>query len=187
MPRRLHRALLAIAAAFAIGLPQSVASAADVAAPSSAPSRQERVERLGRMVAPPECSARKLTFRISRRDGLGAWAWESGKIEITPDLVDALDDNELAAALAHEAAHLMTDGVGTKQRAALAESDDETIERAADRLGCSILAEAGVPPEAMVRMLGKVAAGLREPRLLAGRIEQASLECGALNVATAPR
>ena len=102
-------------------------------------------------------------------------------------MVDALDDDELAAALAHEVAHLMTEVAGTKQRAALAESDSETIELAADRSGCSILAAAGVPPEAMVRMLEKVAIGLREPRILAGRIAKASLVCPALDVAPGPK
>lgn len=187
MPRRPHWALLAFAAAAAIGLPQPIAFAATVAAPSPTRSRQERVERLGRLVAPPERSERKLTFRISRRGGLGAWAWQSGRIEITPDLVDALDDDELAAALAHETAHLMIEGVGMKHRAALAESDSETIERDADRSGCSMLADAGVPPEAMVRMLEKVATGLRQPRMLAGRIEEASLVCRAPRVATVPQ
>jgi predicted Zn-dependent protease len=139
------------------------------------------------MVAPPERSLRKLTFRLSRRDGLGAWAWRSGRIEITPALVDALDDDELAAALAHEAAHLMADGIATRQRAALAEPDSETAERAADRSGCSMLAAAGIPPAAMVRMLGKVAIGLRDPRMLDGRIAEAALVCGAIEVAPPPR
>jgi Zn-dependent protease with chaperone function len=137
------------------------------------------------MVAPREWSAGKLVFRISHRGGLGAWAWPSGKVEITPDLVDALDDHELAAALAHEVAHLIADDiVETRQRAALAGSDSETIERSADRLGCSILADAGLPPEAMIRMLSKVAIGLREPRMLAPRIAQASAVCRTLNGAT---
>jgi Zn-dependent protease with chaperone function len=187
MPRRPHRALLAVAAATAFGLCQPNAFAATAASPAATPSRQERVERLGRLVAPPGCSSRKLTFRISRRGGLGAWAWQSGRIEITPDLVDALDDDELAAALAHEAAHLKTEDVGMKQPAALAEPESETIERAADRSGCSLLADAGVPPEAMVRMLGKVAMGLRKPAMLDGRIAEASLVCRASNVATVPR
>lgn len=187
MPRRPHRALLAVAAATAIGLCQPNAFAATATSPPAARSRQERVERLGRMVAPAGRSSRKLTFHISRRGGLGAWAWQSGRIEITPDLIDALDDDELAAALAHEAAHLKTEVVGMKQPAALAEPDSETIERAADRSGCSLLVDAGVPPEAMARMLRKVAMGLRKPAMLDGRIAAAALACRSLNFATAPR
>lgn len=187
MLRRPQRFLLAVAAASAIGLPKPSALAADVVAPSSTLSRQERIEKLGRLVAPPERCGGKVTFRLSRRGGLGAWAWQAGRIEITSELVDALDDDELAAALAHEAAHLMAEVDGMKQPAALAESDSETIERAADRSGCSILADSGIPPEAMVRMLRKVAIGLRKPEMLDGRIEHASLVCRARNVAAALR
>jgi Zn-dependent protease with chaperone function len=187
MPRRLLPALFAIAAAYAVVLPPPVALAATGFAQLSNASRQERVESQGRRVAPQECSAGKLVFRISRRDGLGAWAWPSGTVEITPDLVDALDDDELAAALAHEVAHLIGDDIKHRKRAALAESDSEAIERTADRLGCSILADAGLPPDAMVRMLSKVATGLRKPGMLAPRIAQASLVCRTLNGATTQR
>jgi Zn-dependent protease with chaperone function len=125
-----------------------------------------------------ELMAQGIRLRLSSRGGFGAWAWPSGRIEITRDLVDALDDQELAAALAHEAAHLVDEAAGVEERASLARgSGSEAIERAADRRGCSILADAGIPSEAMVRMLRKLSQGLREPRMLQARIAEASLVC----------
>lgn len=151
-------------------------------------TRTLRVERAGAKLASERVPG-PVSYRIVSRAGLGAWAWPSGRIEITRDLVDRLDDDELTAALAHELAHLAT-LAGVRKRASLASSSGadaaagDALERAADRDGCATLASAGVPPQAMVSMLKKLAAGLRDGRSLAGRIAAASAACG---VATVPR
>jgi Zn-dependent protease with chaperone function len=97
---------------------------------------------------------------------------------VSGELVDRLDDAELSAALAHEMAHLVNGSAANRHRAALArEREDDSIERAADRVGCSLLASVGLPTDAMLRMLRKVSSGLREPHALAGRIDAASAHC----------
>jgi len=90
---------------------------------------------------------------VSPHKGLGAWAWPDGRIEVSRALVDRLDEEELAAALAHELGHLLDGGhlpVGT------AGLDDgpplglrgaagaDEAEARADRIGCALLARRGI-------------------------------------------
>ncbi len=119
--------------------------------------RQARVERAGAALL-PEGGVR---WRVAARDEPGAWAWPDGRIEVSRTLVDRLDDQELAAALAHELGHLLDGGHLPAMPHALAGGGD--IERRADRVGCGVLLRHGVPGDAMPRMLAKVAAATRDP------------------------
>src|SRR5262249_17752321 len=89
--------------------------------------------------------------------GLCTGAWPDGRIEVSRALVDRLDEEELAAALAHELGHLLEGGhlpVGT------AGLDDgpplglrgaagaDEAEARADRIGCALLARRGIRCEA---------------------------------------
>ncbi len=167
---------IAVSVVLACGPQQALAR--ELSAPSASDSRHARIEAAAAKLSFAVPRARTIAFKESSRSGLGAWAWPSGRIEITAALVDALDDDELIAALAHELAHLTDDASTAGSRAALARNGDD-IERAADRAGCSMLASIGVPPEAMVRMLGKVSSGLHSPRDLDGRIVAATSACRA--------
>jgi Zn-dependent protease with chaperone function len=118
--------------------------------------RIERVERVGRALLP----GGDIDWGVSPRDGLGAWAWPDGRIVVSQALVDRLDDDELAAALAHEIGHLLDGGhLATVPLALRGDTRDGDLELRADRTGCELLASRGRPLEAMSRMLAKVAAG----------------------------
>jgi Zn-dependent protease with chaperone function len=91
---------------------------------------------------------------------VGAYGWRSGELFVTRALVDLLDDQELAAALAHEMGHLLGDGSARRWAGLSGGSDSDaslTVEANADRLGADLLRRHHVPPQAMPRMLAKVA------------------------------
>lgn len=142
-------------------------------------TRLERVGRIGGSLV-----AEGITWQVSPRRGLGAWAWPDGRIEVSRALVDRLDDEELAAALAHELAHLLDGGHLRVPNAGLDDgaplglrgaSGANEVEARADRIGCALLARHGIRCEAMARMLADVAAGLHgDERMLRRAAEVAS-------------
>jgi Zn-dependent protease with chaperone function len=74
-------------------------------------------------------------------------------------LVDLLDDDELTAALAHELGHLLDRGDLPSPPAALiggASGDDPELR--ADQIGRHLVEASGRSPDAMARMLAKIAA-----------------------------
>ncbi|MCW5890727.1 MAG: M48 family metalloprotease [bacterium] len=103
----------------------------------------------------------RTTVVLSRRPGLGAWARRSGRIEVTPALVDLLDDDELAAAVAHELGHLVAGG-HVDAAAALAGAGDAAGEERADAVGCRLLAASGRPTGALPRLLRRLGPALGE-------------------------
>lgn len=131
--------------------------------------RRERVERLGAALA-PEGTA--IHFGLSARRGLAAFAWPDGSVLVTRDLVDLLDDDQLAAALAHEIGHLVNGGHVAAPATLAGTPVDDQPERHADRTGCRLLAARGRSPDAMRRMLVTVSAALGT-ETLAGRIAAA--------------
>jgi Zn-dependent protease with chaperone function len=83
---------------------------------------------------------------------------------VTRRLTEILDDGELAAAVAHELGHLMSEPKNTAAtlaptagaaNASADRGDDE--ERQADARGAALLERAGLPATAMTRMLETVA------------------------------
>jgi Zn-dependent protease with chaperone function len=98
----------------------------------------------------------------------GAYAWPCGRIFVTRGLLEILDDNELAAAVAHELGHLAAEqrtpppaGVDGGGREAALEA-----ECAADAHAVALLRSEGRDPSAVRRMLAKLHA---DPRLPADR------------------
>ena len=117
-----------------------------------------------------------MRWRVTSRAEVGAWAWPDGRIEVAKALVDRLDDQELAAALAHELGHLIDGGQLPGPEALDGGAGD--LERRADRVGCAMLVRHGVPAAAMPRMLAKVAAATHDPTgELAARIAAAPSAC----------
>ncbi len=134
---------------------------------------RERVARAGAILR-PEGGVR---WRVTSRAGVGAWAWPSGRVDVSRALVDRLDDEELAAALAHELGHLLDGGHLDDAPRALAGGTAD-LERRADRIGCDVLRRHGVGAAAMPRMLAKVAAATHDPGgELAARAEAARSAC----------
>jgi len=146
--------------------------AVDVAS-SSDQLRRVRVERAGTLLLPDG----GVRWRVTSRADAGAWAWPDGQIEVAKGLVDRLDDQELAAALAHELGHLVDGGHLDAGPHAL-DGGAGDLERRADRIGCAMLVRHGVPAAAMPRMLAKVAAATHDPTgELAARIAAAPGAC----------
>lgn len=118
-------------------------------------ARLERVARLGQALLPDA----QIDWGLSPRTEVGAWAWADGHIRVSRALVDLLDDNELAAALSHELGHLLDRGDLPDPPVSLlggAGGDDPEVR--ADQLACRLLVARGIVPDAMTRMLTKVAA-----------------------------
>lgn len=135
--------------------------------------RRDRVARAGAALL-PEGGVR---WSVTPQVGVGAWAWPDGRIEMSRALVDRLDDHELAAALAHELAHLL-DGGHLPAVAYALDGGAGDLERRADRIGCGVLLRHGVPGAAMPRMLAKVAAATHDlSGELAARIAAAHTAC----------
>jgi hypothetical protein len=122
------------------------------------PGRLQRVARLGDALL-PDAGVR---WSLSTRERFGAWAWPDGRIAVSPALVDRLDDEALAAALAHELGHLLDGGHLHAGPQAL-DGGAGDVERRADRIACGLLARHGVPGAALGRMLAVVAAARRDP------------------------
>jgi Zn-dependent protease with chaperone function len=121
-----------------------------------------------------------LEVALSARPEPGAWAWPAGPIHVSRALLAIVDDDELAAAIAHELGHLHADGTWRGPLAALGNGADGDAEARADEFGCRLLAARGVPPEAAVRLLEKIGASVRGG--LADRIARARAVCGAVSV-----
>jgi predicted Zn-dependent protease len=109
------------------------------------------------MSLPLAQAGQTLRIAVVDSDKLGAFAWPSGEIFITRALIDLLDDDELAAAVAHKTGHLLSDGHLARPLALDGCASDADAETAADLLASELLQTAGLPQDALPRLLRKVA------------------------------
>ena len=120
-------------------------------------ARQARVD----AVAQPllrQFDGRQLQVRVLDSDAVTAYGWRDGTIFLTRRLIDLMQDDELAAAIAHELGHLLADGhvhSVTSLRGCDHEENLETEHRA-DLIGAQLLRKSSISPAAMTRMLQKV-------------------------------
>jgi Zn-dependent protease with chaperone function len=121
------------------------------------PSEEARVQRVVGTLS-PQLQGRQVRVSVAPTAAPGAYAWPDGRVVLTRGLVRLLDDDELAAAVAHELGHLLADG-HLHAAAALSGAGPATdVERRADSVGAALLGLTGYPADAMPRMLEKVAA-----------------------------
>ena len=92
------------------------------------------------------CRCPEIRVRVLDNDRAEAFAWRDGTVFVTRGLVARLLPEELAAAIAHEIAHV----TARVER-----------ERDADRIGAALLGASGVPAERMAEMLAKLAPDAR--------------------------
>lgn len=90
-------------------------------------------------------------FRLLSTDRRNAASLPVGRIYITRGLYDVLPDDELAAVIAHEIAHLEARDSFQPRCASLAEALER--EKAADARAVSILLRAGISGDAMARVV----------------------------------
>ena len=121
------------------------------------PGLLPRVEAAARRLQPAG-DGRIRRVLVAATDRVGAWSWPDGTVVLTRAVVERLDDDEIAAVLAHESGHLeaeparagaSSDG-GRRLRARL-------DEQAADHTGAVILVARGIDRSAMPRMLREIA------------------------------
>jgi Peptidase family M48 len=124
--------------------------------------RQERAERALRRL-PTEAVQRPLTIAVLDNGVAAAFSWRTGQIFVTRGLIDLVNDDELAAAMAHELGHLLAQGQTHRPTSlnGCATAADEELQ--ADLLAIDLLRAADVPSDAMASLLCKVA---RSPGLL---------------------
>ena len=95
--------------------------------------------------------------RVSRSGRVGAFSWPDGTVELTSGLVERLDEDEIAAAIAHELGHVLEGQPGGATSALSGRSGSpDDVEARADRFATRLLARAGYDPSAMSRTLTKV-------------------------------
>lgn len=126
--------------------------------------RQGRVELISRPLVAGLWGGH-VTVRVLDSDGVCAYGWPDGSLFVTRGLVDRFDDAELAAAIAHELGHLLSDGhirhehhvkTAVSLRGCADRSKGLDAESEADATAAELLAARGVPPDAVLRMLEKV-------------------------------
>jgi Zn-dependent protease with chaperone function len=127
-------------------------------------SRQARVERAAERIS-SSCGLCKSVLRpqVLDRSGPAAYSFKDGSVFVSRGLVDLLDDDELLAAVAHEAGHLINDKHMTGFAALRGAAVHGDGEHAADQAGCRVLAACGMQPSLMSRMLRKVALSENTP------------------------
>jgi len=124
-------------------------------------SYQRRAEAASALLGRP-VEGRPQVYALNSRL-VGAYSWPDGNIFVTRGLVDLLNDQELAAAIAHEMGHLLNDGhlhAVASLRGCCVSPDAEAR---ADATGMELLRSRGISANAMVTMLQKVRASLPAP------------------------
>lgn len=117
-------------------------------------ARLERVQAAFATLGRP--ADRAVHVHVLESDSIGAYGWPDGNLFVTRGLVDLLNDQELAATVAHELGHLLNDGhlhAVVSLRGCWVSPDAEAR---ADAIGMRLLAGRGVGRDAMVSMLTKV-------------------------------
>ncbi len=118
---------------------------------------EQRLERIGqRLCSGCESLDGEYRFRLLGSSKMNAASLPGGRVYITRGLYDRLEsDDQVAAVLAHEIAHIQTKD-HFKTRCA---STEEAIDREADAdwHAALYLREAGIPPQAMIEVIRIIA------------------------------
>jgi hypothetical protein len=126
-----------------------------------------------------------VSVRVLCKEDLGAWTFPDGSIFVTLGLVRALNDDELAAVLAHETGHLRAAGRLSSGVAFDGNLGSVDCEEHADDEGRMLLTRNGVPPMSLISALRKVRNARSTPAFLRAsldaRICRLTLACRPTN------
>ena len=98
-----------------------------------------------------------VTVHVLASREVTAYSFPSGDIFLTAAYIDRANDGEVAAAIAHELGHLLSNGRVTGPVALREKNQDPNAEARADAVGCEILRLRGIPDSAMINALELVA------------------------------
>ena len=123
---------------------------------------QQRAQRVADRLAKgrSELSAR---VSVLASDAVSAFSWPNGQVFVTRGLLERLDDDELAAAIAHELGHLLDDRHVRPTFSLRGCASGLDLEARADALGANLLEMQGLRRDSMTSMLRKVASSPRLP------------------------
>ena len=100
---------------------------------------------------------RDLKITVLDSDDVAAYCWPSGEIVVTRGLLELVDDQELAAAIAHEVGHLLADGHLPHHAALAGCQSDPDAETEADLVARELLRSGGLQHHALAGLLRKIA------------------------------
>ena len=139
-------------------------------------ARQARVDSVAGVLL-QQCGGKHIEIRVLDNDAVTAYSWRGGNLFLTRALVDLMDDDELAAVIAHELGHLLGGG-HVQSMTSLRGCEQERnldVESRADLIGAELLSNSHISRMAMTSMLQKVRDQGRLPvecrRAVAQRIE----------------
>ncbi len=127
---------------------------------------------------------RSISVSVLASAKLGAFGWPDGRLYVTRGLVDALDDDMLAASVAHELGHLILGGHLPSPVSLSGSPEDADEEMRADAVGVALLEDRGFDPGSMARMLAQLRAATASNPLIHHRLGE---RIDALRGRTAPR
>ena len=131
----------------------------------------------------------QISVYVLASDMVTAYSWPNHHIFVARGLMNRVDDNELAAVLAHELGHLLDRSHVPMTMASLRGCDKNlVIEARADAIGSDLLQRQGCPTEAMITMLGKIECSGTLPQFCRLAMEQrmALLRSHALRLEALP-
>jgi len=100
------------------------------------------------------CLGMRFRFFVLDSVAMTAYAWSDGSVYVSRGLVEALDNNQLAAVVAHEVGHLLDDDrLPGAQWSFEGHAQHLDAEVRADFIGCRLLQDTGINPKALIRTL----------------------------------
>ena len=115
-------------------------------------SQQTRAEAVARPLFAC-CMGRAASIQVLNTDAVSAFSWRNGRVFVTRGLMDHLNDDELAAVIAHELGHLLSDGQLQTVASLRGCCVDPDREVRADATGLALLRAQGLSAGPMVSML----------------------------------
>ena len=105
---------------------------------------------------PPEGRSNGVTVTVLDTNQVGAFAWRTGHVFVTRALVELLEEDELAAAVAHEVGHLLAEHDAPQVTSLQGAACDLNEESQADLVAVRLLRASGQSGDSVVRMLEKI-------------------------------